>query len=283
MKVFKTMLLSLVIGIALSGCTSAKNSSLSSSKDGVFVSECGYGYAQKPSSITIACADAGMYINEINFTNWQSDSAKGTGYLYVNNCDPDCASGKMIKTAVTLKLDKPIKDSAGKLIFSNLSISSKVALYNGKKSAQFDIGIQPENIDDTEVTAEPAAKVWSPEEATSDLLNRLNSDGELWQVNELATSQAGQYQHKRLGLYSEPKYVIECNLRMSGTWLFVYTDDKSAYDAFGSNYFFRSSPYSAEITYDPVTNLIIILHTSMGGNKTCLNSAYSQLQPYGTD
>lgn len=131
----------------------------------------------------------------------------------------------------------------------------------------------------------PAAEARGKASATSmkSLINRLNQKSNLWQINKIASSPTGATVRMRLGLYSQPDYVIECNLPLSGTWLFIYSDDKTAYDALNSNYFFRSSYYSAQITFDPKTNLIAILHTSMGGKPACLNSANRVLYPYGTD
>lgn len=278
--------------IILTGCgTSQKTSanpsasatSTTSASSEVFVSGCGYGYSQKPSSITLTCGDGGMYLDQITYSAWDPTSAQGSGIYFENNCDPECASGKMIETKVSISLKNPIKDSAGKMIFSQLIMTSKTELFNGTKTASFDISAQPESNIDLSTTAEDTPIPMNPEEATNDLLSRLNSNSDLWQYNYAATSEAGRFSHQRLGLYSEPDYVIECNLSYSGTWLFVYSDENYAYEAFNSNYFFRTSVYSAQLMYDPTTNLIVILHTSMGGNRTCLNSAYEQLDYYATD
>lgn len=72
------------------------------------------------------------------------------------------------------------------------------------------------------------------------LLNRLNSKGKLWQINQVASSSAGAQSRQRLGLYQQPTVVIECNLRMSGTWLFVYKNRNQGAEATYSNYFTRT-------------------------------------------
>lgn len=249
----------------------------------MYVSDCGYGYSQKPSSITLTCADGGMYIDKITYSSWTSESAEGSGIFSQNNCDPDCASGKFISTPVKIMISKPKSDVNGKLIFSELVMRAEKKLYTGTKSATFDIGIEPEINADTNSQDSNQNQQLDPEQATLDLIGRLNSKSELWEINEAATSSAGQFAHKQLGLYSEPDYVIECNLPLSGTWLFLYSDENAAYDAFNSDYFFRTSNYSAELMYDPSTNMLVILHTSMGGTRACLNSAYSQLDYYATD
>lgn len=105
------------------------------------------------------------------------------------------------------------------------------------------------------------------------LIKRLNSKNKLWQINAVASSSAGTQSRQRLGLYQQPNAVIECNLRMSGTWLFVYKSIDQGYKAASSNYFYRAAPYDAQLMIDPKTNYVVIVHTSMGGNQQCLDSA----------
>jgi hypothetical protein len=114
------------------------------------------------------------------------------------------------------------------------------------------------------------------------LIKRLNSKSKLWQLNAASGTRLAVMSHQRLGLYQEPNAVIECNLPMSGTWLFVYKSVDQGYKAASSNYFYRSSYYDAEIMIDPKTDYVVIVHTSMGGNQKCLNSAYNVLS-YITD
>jgi hypothetical protein len=114
------------------------------------------------------------------------------------------------------------------------------------------------------------------------IVKRLNSRTNLWQINTVASSSAGTQSRQRLGLYQQPNAVIECNLRMSGTWLFVYKSTDQGYKAASSNYFVRTNYYDVEIMIDPRTDYIVLVHTSMGGNQQCLNSAYKVLS-YITD
>jgi hypothetical protein len=120
-------------------------------------------------------------------------------------------------------------------------------------------------------------------QAVDDLLTRLNSTRSLWEINELATSSSGILAKQRSGLYAQPDFVLLCNLPYSGTWLFLYSDEDSAYDAFNQDYFFRTNAYSAKFKYDPKSKFLVILHTSLGGTPECLDSANSQLEDYATD
>ncbi len=114
------------------------------------------------------------------------------------------------------------------------------------------------------------------------LIKRLNSKGKLWQLNPSSGTRLAIMSHQRLGLYQEPTAVIDCNLRWSGTWLFVYKSVNQGYKAASSEYFYRAGGYDAEIMIDPRTNYVVIVHTSMGGSQQCLNSAYRVLS-YITD
>jgi hypothetical protein len=266
----------------LSGCGSKLSTkpSIKVSAD-VFISDCDAGVSQKPSSITLACADGGMSLEHISYLLWSSTTAEGTG-TFSEVCGESCDVG-WTKTPVTFLITRPLKDADGKLVFTKLTINSKSNLFNGKKSAEFDIG--PSSLtssDAAPATNSPQIKL-SPAEAVDDLLARLNETDQLWSLNQEATSDYGQMAHKNLGLYSEPDYVLQCDLPYSGTWLFLYSNEDMANQAISSTYFFRKSYYSAKLLHDNNSNFPVIIHTSMGGNKTCLESALSQLYEFGTD
>jgi len=270
--------------LMVAGCGVVGNSGSSSSgSEETFISACGYGYAQKPSQITLTCADGGMYIDQIEYSSWDNSSATATGIFFSNDCEPDCASGSLISNPVKIKISGTRQDASGTMIFTDLAITAENALFNGTKKASFDIGIEPEVSGDSYSEEENKFSSSTPEEKTIDLLGRLNMSEDLWQINEAASSSYGQLARRQLGLFTDPDYVIECNLNYSGTWLFVYSNENDAYDAFNSDYFFRNSNYSAELLYDPDTNLIVILHTSVGGKKQCIDSAFEQITYYATD
>jgi len=263
-----------VMTLLLSGCGSNVSAE-------AFISDCDAGVSQKPSLIILACADGGMTLEDISYLKWNSVTAEGTGTLSVV-CGEDCEVG-WTKEPVTFSITQPLKDADGKLVFTKLIIKSKSNLYNGKKSAEFDIGPSSLSGSKKEVTTELSQIKMKPDEAMNDLLGRLNENNQLWSVNNEATSDYGQMSHKNLGLYSEPDYVLQCDLPYSGTWLFLYSDEDVANIAFNSAYFFRKSYYSAKLLHDNNSNFPVIVHTSMGGNKTCLESALSQLYEFGTD
>ena len=81
-----------------------------------------YPLSREPVSITLACADAGIGVQDMLWTSWTTTAATGTGLLWEKLCVPDCASGKMgyYPVAVTLSA---VRASAKGRWFSELTVS----------------------------------------------------------------------------------------------------------------------------------------------------------------
>lgn len=58
----------------------------------------------KPKTIILTCADAGLYVDKIQWTSWSQNGATGTGIFYENLCNPSCAEGQLVSEAVNVKL-----------------------------------------------------------------------------------------------------------------------------------------------------------------------------------
>ncbi len=58
----------------------------------------------KPESITITCADGGIYVEKIQWNTWGKEGASGIGIFSENLCEPNCAEGKMVMAPVNLTL-----------------------------------------------------------------------------------------------------------------------------------------------------------------------------------
>jgi hypothetical protein len=61
---------------------------------------------QRPEAITLTCADGGMYIDQIDWSRWDSKGAQGVGIYNVNNCKPSCAEGAYSHTRVKVHLSR---------------------------------------------------------------------------------------------------------------------------------------------------------------------------------
>lgn len=77
---------------------------------------CGAGAATKstiePSSLTFSC-DSTLSAADVHWTTWNSNDAQGTATLEENDCTPSCAEDVVARNKVTVRFDKPVKESCG--------------------------------------------------------------------------------------------------------------------------------------------------------------------------
>jgi hypothetical protein len=76
----------------------------------------------EPSSIVLACADAGIRIEGLTWAAWTASAATGHGTLWENQCVPSCAAGKFAKYPVAVTLSA-VKSSAEGPWFSRLRVT----------------------------------------------------------------------------------------------------------------------------------------------------------------
>lgn len=58
----------------------------------------------RPTEVTTYCADFGISITNIGWKSWTANGAVGTGTYLVNNCNPNCAAGKVSESPVGVNL-----------------------------------------------------------------------------------------------------------------------------------------------------------------------------------
>lgn len=63
----------------------------------------------RPSSITIACADAGNRAEDLTWTSWGASSAQGSGTLVQNDCVPTCLNGHMRRYRASFRLEQVLR------------------------------------------------------------------------------------------------------------------------------------------------------------------------------
>lgn len=100
-KAFRILILVGVLAVPAVALAASKASQ-------VYVSSCTKA-SYKPKTITISCGDGADVLKGLKWTNWTTTKASGHGTDYVNQCRPDCVSGKIKKTPATIALSKPVK------------------------------------------------------------------------------------------------------------------------------------------------------------------------------
>ncbi len=78
---------------------------------------------QKPDAITFTCADGNMFVEEIDWSRWDSKRATGTGKYSANTCDPNCAEGTIHEMPVRIGLSNLVAYK-GKQYFQTLEKKS---------------------------------------------------------------------------------------------------------------------------------------------------------------
>ena len=101
----------------------------------------------KPESITLTCADGGVLLQGIDWKEWGSEGAIGTGIYLENNCKPNCASGKFIETPVTISLTNLIEFNS-KIHLKDLAITaiSGENFPSGNTLIKWDLSEYPETM-----------------------------------------------------------------------------------------------------------------------------------------
>jgi hypothetical protein len=87
----------------------------------------------KPETITITCADGGIFIEKIQWSSWNQAGAAGYGVLSENLCKPSCAEGQQVTATVNLRLSD-LTEHKGNYYLQTLDIGT----LDGKNST-FDL------------------------------------------------------------------------------------------------------------------------------------------------
>ena len=77
----------------------------------------------KPESITITCADGGIFVEEIQWNSWSKEGATGKGIYSENLCEPSCAEGKRVTAPVKLTLSNQT-EYRGKIYLRTLDVAT---------------------------------------------------------------------------------------------------------------------------------------------------------------
>jgi hypothetical protein len=77
----------------------------------------------KPESITITCADGGIFVEKIQWSTWGEEGATGIGIYSENLCEPNCGEGRRVNAVVKLTLSN-LTEQNGKYYLRTLDITT---------------------------------------------------------------------------------------------------------------------------------------------------------------
>jgi hypothetical protein len=86
----------------------------------LFPADCGKP-TYKPKSIVVACGDANNQVTGIKWESYGTDAASGKGTAKVNDCKPNCASGKTKSYPAVVTLTRPKNCGKGVIQFTKLA------------------------------------------------------------------------------------------------------------------------------------------------------------------
>ena len=84
----------IIVGLAASCliAVSASSTSAGTAKS-MQLPDCAGRLGERPTSVILTCADAGVTATKLTWTGWGSPFSAGVGVASVNDCDPSCAEG----------------------------------------------------------------------------------------------------------------------------------------------------------------------------------------------
>jgi hypothetical protein len=77
----------------------------------------------EPKKVVLACGDAGLIAQSLEWSRWNQKGATGTGTGVAETCNPDCATGGVARADIQLVLSKPAKCKGGTRLFTKIRYS----------------------------------------------------------------------------------------------------------------------------------------------------------------
>jgi hypothetical protein len=115
------VLLTTVVGISLGAYSFISNARANH----VYTVTCGI-VDYKPGVFFKTCADGGIAVGQMQWESWSQNGARGKGTYAINNCSPDCATGKLFKVPVDVILtgNSPLDTVRGKRVLNRIVIKT---------------------------------------------------------------------------------------------------------------------------------------------------------------
>jgi hypothetical protein len=105
MRRLQLMMFAALLTLALAGVSSSALAR-GGARPTVVSANC-HGHSFKPGRIILACADAGLYVEHLQWQRWGRIEAEGTGTGTGRTCKPSCAAGGTRSGAMEIRLYAP--------------------------------------------------------------------------------------------------------------------------------------------------------------------------------
>lgn len=94
---------------------------------------CAHKLESKPKTFTLSCGDGNVGLVGVTWKTFGGSTARGSGTLVVNECEPNCAAGKLVKNRVRILASKP-QTISGKRSYTLIALRA-----NGKSDGNYGI------------------------------------------------------------------------------------------------------------------------------------------------
>jgi hypothetical protein len=121
------VVLGAALGLAACGGSTGPSASSPPARIQPGAAECGKYVQQKPQAITLACSEGNVEAARLQWTDWSTRHASGSGVVNVNYCLPTCAKGTVQGYPATFALSV-VKRVGGRQAFTVLT-----ATYTGAR------------------------------------------------------------------------------------------------------------------------------------------------------
>ena len=100
----------------------ASSAIAASSAKNVKISNCDKALV-RPKSVTLTCGDGNVALTKLSWSSFGGSSAKATGKIEINGCEPDCAAGKTKSYPVKVVASKPRSCRRGLSVYVYVAVT----------------------------------------------------------------------------------------------------------------------------------------------------------------
>lgn len=81
----------------------------------------------RPKTVTLTCADAGVVLTKLKWSSFGGRTAKASGRIEINTCEPDCAAGATKSYPVGVSASRPKMCKHGGSVYGAVAVRFNAA------------------------------------------------------------------------------------------------------------------------------------------------------------